>query len=51
MQLKNDAKGTEYLEFNESTTKTKQGSQRGCRPFAQKMFATGKYMKINAIMI
>ena len=51
VQLKIDAEGTEYLEFNERTTKTRQGSQRGCRPFASKMFATGKYMKINVIII
>ena len=51
IQLKSDAEGTEYLESNENTTKTGQESHRGCPLFAPKMFAAGKCMKINAIMI
>ena len=34
--------GNEFLEFNERATKTRSGTSRNVRPFAPKMFATGR---------
>lgn len=41
MELKEDESGTEYVEFHERATKTRQGSTRDVRSFAPKMYSTG----------
>ena len=41
IELKLNAAGVEFLEFNERVSKTRQGSARIVRAFAPKMFATG----------
>jgi hypothetical protein len=42
LTLKRGSDGVEYIEFNERTTKTRQGSTRDTRAFQPKMFANGK---------
>ena len=42
MELKTDGSGSEYIEFHERATKTRQGSTRNVRVFAPKMYSTGK---------
>ena len=39
LQLKTTNSGEDYVEFNERTTKTRQGQQGGTRSYAPKMFA------------
>jgi len=43
IELKTDTSVTQYLEFNEQTTKTRQGTTRDCRAFASKIYSTGNY--------
>jgi len=43
LQLSTDAKGQEFVEFNERATKTRQGASRDSRPFHPKMYATGRF--------
>lgn len=48
VQLETSANG-EFLEFNERTTKTRQGTTRNnVRPFHPKMFATGLLQNTSA---
>ena len=39
VDLRQTSEGVEYLEFNERTTKTRQGNTRDLRAFHPKMFA------------
>lgn len=41
LTLQADAKGTEFVEFNERSTKTRQGATRDTRAFRPRMYATG----------
>lgn len=41
LTLSKDAAGTEFVEFNERNTKTRQGTSRDSRAFAPRMYSTG----------
>ena len=42
MKLLEDVNGIQYVEYNERSTKTRQGTSRDTRAFKPKMYATGK---------
>lgn len=50
LQLSTDAKGEEFVEFNERATKTRQGASRDSRPFHPKMYATGRFFIRSALI-
>lgn len=41
IELKTDDSGSQFLQFNERATKTRQGATRDVRPFQPKMYSTG----------